>query len=58
MKISDGRGMHTKKDEAKNIENIKKWFTENPGSTQKECREALGLSVSTIRKHVRALIDE
>ena len=58
MKVTDGRGLHTKKDEAKNRASIKKWFTDNPGSTQKECREALGLSVSTIRKHVRSLMDE
>ena len=58
MKVTDGRGLYMKKTEADNRAKIKKWFSDNPGSTQKECREALGLSVSTIRKHVRALMDE
>ena len=55
VQIKDGRGQHMKETEKKNYEIIKKFFLENPGSTQKECRDKTGYSVSTIRKHLRQL---
>ena len=55
MKIKDGRGQHKKIKEAENMDKIKKWFHKNPDSTQTECREKLGFSLTTIRKHLRAM---
>lgn len=56
MEIQDGRGLHTKKIESENIKKVKDFFKKNPNSTQTECSEETGLSLVTIRKHVRNLM--
>ena len=58
MKIVDGRGMHTKKTAEKNMARVEKWFKDNPNSTITDCYKALGLSIHTVRKHVKALMDK
>jgi hypothetical protein len=55
MKVVDGRGVHRKNEKKKNIVTVKQWFQDNPKSTQIECKAGTGLSLSTIRKHLRTL---
>ena len=53
------RSEHCKKvnrdinDKKKREYDVLQWFAENPGSTQKACSEALGISISTVNKWVK-----
>lgn len=55
MKITDGRGQHTKTMERLNIEKVKDFFNEYPNKTQTDCAKYTGLSLTTIRKHLKTL---
>ncbi len=58
LKIRDGRGEHWVKVRADNLQKVKDFFIKNPGSTQKECAEAVGLSPSSIATMVKILTKE
>ena len=53
IEIKDGRGESMKKIAESNKKNIINWFIENPGSTQKECADGLGLSLVTVWTHLK-----
>jgi len=55
MLIKDGRGQHRKRIEEINKMIIENYFKKHPDSTRKECSEKTGLSVQTIRKHIRKI---
>jgi hypothetical protein len=55
MKIIDGRGQHTKVMEKENLEKVKVFFSEYPSKTQTDCSKYTGLSLVTIRKHLKTL---
>lgn len=58
MEIKDGRGYHKILDAKNNLERVRNWFKENPGSTIKECCNGLNLSYIPVRKHLNTLIEE
>lgn len=37
---------------------VRAWYRAHPGCTQKECAEALGLSVMAVNRHVKAMRDD
>lgn len=43
----------TYNDPKKRENDVLEWFADNPGSTQKKCAEALGISISTVNKWVK-----
>ena len=53
IEVRDGRGENMKNVRDKNRENIIAWFVKNPGSTQKECADGLGLSLVTVWTHLK-----
>lgn len=55
MKIKDGRGQHTKTMARINLEKVKDFFNEHPNKTQTDCSKYTGLSLVTIRKHLKTL---
>ena len=55
MDIKDGRGQHRKDVEQENRENIIKFFTEYPNGTRTDCSKATGLSLVTIRRHLKEI---
>ena len=55
MEIKDGRGMNKTKESEENREKIAKWFERNPGSTKKQCCDAIGISYKTVQKHLKVI---
>lgn len=55
MKITDGRGKHTKIVEKENLEKVKDFFNKHPNKTQTDCSKYTGLSLTTIRKHLKTM---
>jgi hypothetical protein len=49
------RGQHKKKQGELNRERVRRFFTNNPDSTQVRCQDALNLSQKTVLTHVKAL---
>jgi len=49
------RGKNKVLESQNNRQEIEKWFTNHPLSTQKECGAALKLSLVTISKHFKAI---
>ena len=63
-KRNKGADHHTRREHCKKVNrdindklkreaDVLNWFAENPGSTQKKCSEALGISISTVNKWVK-----
>lgn len=55
LQIGDGRGSGPTKIAAKNRKNIIDFFTRNPGATKTQCATALGLTLETVMRHVKAI---
>jgi hypothetical protein len=55
MDIKSKSGMWKKAQRAENIERIKEWFTNNPDGLQRECADALSLSIVTVNKCVQII---
>ena len=58
IEIRDGRGENMKNLRDKNREKIIDWFVKNPGSTQKECADGLGLSLVTVWAHLKRIRED
>lgn len=55
IEIGDGRGRHKTEVSEQNRKSIIDFFKKNPGSTQKECADYLGLSIVTVWKHLKSI---
>jgi len=49
IEVKDGRGAHFAETRKKNVELVWEFFTRNPGATQKQCAETVGLTPPTVR---------
>lgn len=41
-----------------NLERVRRWYQAHLGGKQRECAEALGLSIFAVSRHVKTLRDE
>lgn len=55
MMIGDNRGQYKMKQSEENRLLIYDFFCEDESATQKECADALGLSIGTVNRHVKAI---
>ena len=53
--MKDGRGTYAKTVQKKNREAIKAYIAENPNSIRKEICEAVGVTFTTLRSHLKAM---
>lgn len=55
MMIGDNRGQYKIKQSEENRILIYEFFSADEFSTQQECADALGLSIGTVNRHVKAI---
>lgn len=55
LEIGDGRGQERSETAKQNRENIIDFFTRNPGATKTQCATSLGISVTTVIRHVKEI---
>lgn len=53
--FKDGRGANSTKKSQENRKKIKEWIESNPNGTKAECCRSLGISFTTLQKHIKAL---